>query len=172
MKNDTPDNGGPADGMNLRQYVAIMLRVPDSGTPWLDEMIRASIDDDFAKAALQRLLAISGSWQHEEILANASHDLPPRLAELVKTKRGSEVDWVLGLLNISVNEMKLSVRPANMLANANISTIGELVIRTEMDLLCYRNFGKVSLQEINDKLAGVGLWLGMKLPVGADEGGA
>ncbi len=65
-------------------------------------------------------------------------------------------------LNISVNEIELSVRAANCLNNANIVTVGELAQKTESEMLKYRNFGKKSLNEIKDKLAEMGLSLGMK----------
>lgn len=42
--------GEPFQGMTLRQYAAIKLKVPDSGTDWLDDMIRQSLKDDFAVA--------------------------------------------------------------------------------------------------------------------------
>ena len=64
-------------------------------------------------------------------------------------------------LNISVNEIELSVRAANCLNNANITTVGELAMKTEAEMLKYRNFGKKSLNEIKDKLAELGLSLGM-----------
>ena len=57
------------------------------------------------------------------------------------------------LLNMSVNEIELSVRAANCLNNANITTVGELAMKTEQEMLKYRNFGKKSLNEIKDKLA-------------------
>jgi len=44
---------GTCDGMTLRQYAAIKLRVPNSGTDWLDEMIRTSLRDEFAAKAIQ-----------------------------------------------------------------------------------------------------------------------
>ncbi len=44
---------GPCDGMTLRQYAAIKLRVPNSGTDWLDEMIRTSLRDDLAAKTVQ-----------------------------------------------------------------------------------------------------------------------
>jgi len=64
-------------------------------------------------------------------------------------------------LNISVNEIELSVRAANCLNNANIVTLGELAQKTESEMLRYRNFGKKSLNEIKDKLSEWGLSLGM-----------
>jgi DNA-directed RNA polymerase subunit alpha len=65
------------------------------------------------------------------------------------------------LLNMSVNEIELSVRAANCLNNANITTVGQLAMKTEQEMLKYRNFGKKSLNEIKDKLAALGLTLGM-----------
>lgn len=67
------------------------------------------------------------------------------------------------LLNMSVNEIELSVRAANCLNNANITTVGELAMKSEQEMLKYRNFGKKSLNEIKDKLEQLGLSLGMKL---------
>jgi DNA-directed RNA polymerase subunit alpha len=67
------------------------------------------------------------------------------------------------LLNMSVNEIELSVRAANCLNNANIMTVGELSSKTESDMLRYRNFGKKSLNEIKEKLEELGLSLGMKI---------
>ncbi len=64
-------------------------------------------------------------------------------------------------LNISVNEIELSVRAANCLNNANITTVGELAQKTEAEMLKYRNFGKKSLNEIKQKLSELGLTLGM-----------
>jgi len=64
-------------------------------------------------------------------------------------------------LNMSVNEIELSVRAANCLNNANITTVGQLAQKTEADMLKYRNFGKKSLNEIKGKLVGLGLSLGM-----------
>ncbi len=70
------------------------------------------------------------------------------------------------LLNMSVNEIELSVRAANCLNNANITTVGQLAMKSEAEMLKYRNFGKKSLNEIRDKLQGLGLTLGMKFDAG------
>ncbi|MFP4165868.1 MAG: DNA-directed RNA polymerase subunit alpha [Opitutales bacterium] len=67
------------------------------------------------------------------------------------------------LLNMSVNEIELSVRAANCLNNANITTVGELAMKSEQEMLKYRNFGKKSLNEIKEKLEQLGLSLGMKI---------
>jgi DNA-directed RNA polymerase subunit alpha len=67
------------------------------------------------------------------------------------------------LLNMSVNEIELSVRAANCLNNANITTVGELSMKGEQEMLKYRNFGKKSLNEIKQKLEQLGLSLGMNI---------
>lgn len=63
----------------------------------------------------------------------------------------------------TVDELELSVRSANCLQNANIKYIGELVQRTEAEMLKTKNFGRKSLKEIKEVLATMGLTLGMKL---------
>ena len=70
------------------------------------------------------------------------------------------------LLNMSVNEIELSVRAANCLNNANITTVGQLAEKSESEMLKYRNFGKKSLNEIKDKLTQLSLSLGMKFENG------
>ncbi|HUE36823.1 MAG TPA: DNA-directed RNA polymerase subunit alpha [Candidatus Acidoferrum sp.] len=72
-------------------------------------------------------------------------------------------------LNMSVNEIELSVRAANCLNNANITTVGQLAMKTEQEMLKYRNFGKKSLNEIKDKLSSLGLSLGMNFEPGLIE---
>lgn len=69
----------------------------------------------------------------------------------------------------SVDELELSVRSANCLKNAGIKLIGELVIRSEAEMLKTQNFGRKSLNEIKDVLADMGLSLGMKLDNFPDE---
>jgi DNA-directed RNA polymerase subunit alpha len=73
------------------------------------------------------------------------------------------------LLNMSVNEIELSVRAANCLNNANITTVGHLAMKSEAEMLKYRNFGKKSLTEIKEKLQELNLQLGMKFEAGLIE---
>ena len=73
------------------------------------------------------------------------------------------LDRVNEQLNRSVEELELSVRSYNCLKNANIQTIGELVQRTETEMLRTKNFGRKSLNEIKEILGGMGLSLGMKI---------
>src|SRR6201997_5226368 len=70
-------------------------------------------------------------------------------------------------LNRSVEELELSVRSYHCLKNANIATIGELIQKTEAEMLKTKNFGRKSLNEIKEILAQMGLSLGMKI----DESG-
>ncbi len=66
-------------------------------------------------------------------------------------------------LNRSVEELELSVRSYNCLKNANIQSIGELVQKTENEMLKTKNFGRKSLNEIKEILGTMGLGLGMKI---------
>lgn len=83
------EHGGPAfpshgsmgevahAGMTLRQYAAIKLRVPNSGTDWLDDMIRESQRDEFAAKALQGMLANQHPYQasDEKMFARDAYTL-------------------------------------------------------------------------------------------------
>lgn len=83
--------------------------------------------------------------------------------ESVGKEVSEEQNRLRKLLNMSVNEIELSVRAANCLNNANITTVGELAMKSEQEMLKYRNFGKKSLNEIKGKLEQLGLSLGMKI---------
>lgn len=65
-------------------------------------------------------------------------------------------------LKLPISELELSVRSSNCLREAGIKAIGELVTKTEDQLLSFKNFGKKSLTEIKELLIGMGLTLGMK----------
>ena len=69
-------------------------------------------------------------------------------------------------LNMTMNDLDLSVRASNCLESARIRTVAELVQRTESDLLKVRSFGKTSLREVKRKLQDMDLALGMPLPEG------
>jgi DNA-directed RNA polymerase subunit alpha len=69
-----------------------------------------------------------------------------------------------GKLAMSLAELELSVRATNCLESENITTVRDLVSRTETQLLEVRNFGETTLQEVREKLADIGLRLGMRLP--------
>jgi DNA-directed RNA polymerase subunit alpha len=81
--------------------------------------------------------------------------------EEVDEELDEEAEKLRELLSRSVEELELSVRSGNCLRRANIKTLADLVRRSESEMLKYRNFGKQSLREITEILAGMGLHLGM-----------
>jgi len=90
--------------------------------------------------------------------------------EEVAEKQDDERAKLRKQLNMSVNEIELSVRAANCLNNANITSVGQLAMKSESEMLKYRNFGKKSLNEIKEKLTGLGLSLGMTFDANLLEG--
>jgi DNA-directed RNA polymerase subunit alpha len=81
----------------------------------------------------------------------------------VAEERGAELPFNKNLLR-KVDELELSVRSANCLKNDNIVYIGDLVQKTEQEMLRTPNFGRKSLNEIKEVLAQMGLHLGMEIP--------
>jgi DNA-directed RNA polymerase subunit alpha len=84
------------------------------------------------------------------------------IAEISDEPAERSMDRLGEQLNRSVEELELSVRSYNCLKNAGIQTINELVQKTESEMLRTKNFGRKSLNEIKEILAGLGLGLGMK----------
>ncbi|HDT14745.1 MAG TPA: DNA-directed RNA polymerase subunit alpha, partial [Firmicutes bacterium] len=82
--------------------------------------------------------------------------------EIKDDKIDEEQEKVKSMLSKSVEELELSVRSSNCLKNANIKSIADLVTKSEVDMLKYRNFGRKSLNEIKEVLSEMGLGLGMK----------
>lgn len=94
------------------------------------------------------------------------------LAEEADEVVNEEMEKMKELLGRSVDELELSVRSSNCLKAANIKSLGELVTKSESEMLKYRNFGRKSLKEIADILDGMGLHLGMDInsfPAGVKE---
>jgi len=83
--------------------------------------------------------------------------------EIVEEEVSKEEKEMHDKLNMPISELELSVRSSNCLREARIKTIGDLVTKTEMEMLKYRNFGKKSLTEITKILLGMGIHLGMKV---------
>jgi DNA-directed RNA polymerase subunit alpha len=78
---------------------------------------------------------------------------------------GGNVDGALAAkMNMSLAELRLSVRASNCLESENINTVRDLVSKTEDQLLEVRNFGETTLSEVKDKLQELGLHLGMRVP--------
>ena len=119
---------------------------------WTDGRIDPEEALKTAGAVLRRHLDVFVDYAGEQTLEFEDNE----------AKDANEREKLRKLLNMSVNEIELSVRAANCLNNANIATVGELVSKTEADMLKYRNFGKKSLTEIKEKLISLGLSLGYK----------
>ena len=119
---------------------------------WTDGRIDPEEALKTAGAVLRRHLDVFVDYAGAETLEFEDND----------KKDADERERLRKLLNMSVNEIELSVRAANCLNNANISTVGELASKTEADMLKYRNFGNKSLTEIKAKLVQLGLSLGYK----------
>jgi DNA-directed RNA polymerase subunit alpha len=123
--------------------------------------------------ALMLDITTDGSVTPEDALGFASKILKDHMLlfihfeeepeEEVDEEVNEELERMKELLGRSVEELELSVRSSNCLKAANIKTLGELVQKSEADMLKYRNFGRKSLKEIADILDGMGLHLGMDI---------
>jgi DNA-directed RNA polymerase subunit alpha len=107
---------------------------------------------DIASRRLRGHLDIFASSDDEEYVVETPVEITPADREATLDKLGKSVD-----------ELELSVRSYNCLKNANIRTIGDLVQKTEPEMLKTKNFGRKSLNEIKEILSGMGLSLGMKI---------
>ncbi len=113
-----------------------------------------------------------GSVTAEDAVALAARVLQDQLAvfvnfeepkKAVEEQRHPELAFNAALLK-KVDELELSVRSANCLKNDNIVYIGDLIQKTEAEMLRTPNFGRKSLNEIKEVLASMGLHLGMEVP--------
>jgi len=115
---------------------------------WTDGTVAPADAVAYAAKILKDQLTIFINFEEPEEMPVLAHDEPePLNPNLFR----------------SVDELELSVRSANCLQNANIRYIGELVQRTESEMLKTKNFGRKSLNEIKEVLGSMGLELGMKL---------
>jgi DNA-directed RNA polymerase subunit alpha len=92
------------------------------------------------------------------------------LAEGAEVARDQELSGLDALLEKSIDELDLSVRSANCLKNANINTLRDLVRRSEREMMETKNFGKKSLEELQELLSKLGLSFGMDVPSGGAAG--
>jgi DNA-directed RNA polymerase subunit alpha len=116
---------------------------------WTNGSVKPSDAVAFAAKILKEQLSI---WINFEETEETTYSAP-----------GTEEEPLNENLFRSVDELELSVRSANCLQNANITLIGELVQKSEQDMLKTKNFGRKSLKEIKEILGTMGLSLGMKL---------
>jgi DNA-directed RNA polymerase subunit alpha len=127
---------------------------------------------DYDKLTLE--LWTDGSLNPEEAIAHSAKIFKDQLSIFITFEEEEETEMPYSedqeekegfnenLLR-SVDELELSVRSANCLKHANIKLIGDLVQKTEAEILATKNFGRKSLNEIKDILTEMGLSLGMKL---------
>ena len=131
---------------------------------------RVGQQTDYDKLTLEAWT--NGSVRPDDAVAYAAKILKEQLnlfinfeemAEPVEAPRDEAAEKLNENLWRTVDELELSVRSANCLQNANIKYIGELVQKTESEMLKTKNFGRKSLKEIKELLAEMGLQLCMKL---------
>jgi DNA-directed RNA polymerase subunit alpha len=92
-------------------------------------------------------------------------ELGSRVTSAARSTGVTQIDpSIEAKLNMSLAELKLSVRATNCLESENINTVRDLVVRNEDQLLEVRNFGETTLREVREKLTELGLRLGMRLP--------
>jgi len=118
---------------------------------WTDGSVTPEDALAYAAKILKDQFSVFINFEEEEV------EVPKK-----ETPKEEKVVWNENLFR-RVSELELSVRSANCLKNANIKYIGELVQKTEAEMLKTKNFGRKSLNEIKEVLAEMGLSLGMKL---------
>ncbi len=143
---------------------------PVTKVNFLVENTRVGQMTDYDKLILE--IWTNGSIDPKEALLYASNILQRHLDVFVElgklpeeeeeAKETEEDKLLKEKLKIPISELELSVRSSNCLREAKIKTIGDLVHKSEMEMLKYRNFGKKSLAEITKVLVGMGLSLGVK----------
>ncbi len=143
----------PVKKVNFTVTAARLGRTTDYEKLSLEVWTNGAVSPQSAVALASKL-----SKDHFNIFINFKEE-PERDGE----DRGEEEDKINDYLNRSIEELELSVRSYNCLKNANISTIGELVSRTEQEMLKTKNFGRKSLNEIKEILEGMGLSFGMNI---------
>ena len=125
---------------------------------------------DYDKLTMQ--IETDGSVTPEDTIALGARILQDQLSIFINFEepekesfedKAPELEFNAALLK-KVDELELSVRSANCLKNDNIVYIGDLIQKTEAEMLRTPNFGRKSLNEIKEVLAGMGLHLGMEVP--------
>jgi DNA-directed RNA polymerase subunit alpha len=140
--------------------------LPTSGS--LKQAISRTLSDSLPEILSEEFDVKSGGKLKKEEMSKMMAELSENIASEVIDKLGESRDQdreepLNENLFRSVDELELSVRSANCLKNADIRYIGELVQKTESEMLKTKNFGRKSLNEIKEILSEMGLSLGMKL---------
>jgi DNA-directed RNA polymerase subunit alpha len=138
---------------------------------------RVGQQTDYDRLAIE--IWTNGALDPEDALAYAAKILKEQLSVFINFDEVPDVEMPLAADDVArtnenlwrtVDELELSVRSANCLQNANIRYIGELVQKTEPEMLKTKNFGRKSLKEIKEILGDMGLSLGMKVDAWPGDG--
>ncbi len=165
-----PANANKVAGTPIGAIAIDSLYSPVSKVNYLVTNARVGQQTDYDKLSLE--VWTDGSVSPQDAVAYAAKILKEQLTVFVNFEEteepvAAETPMQEAKLNEnlfrSVDELELSVRSANCLQQANIRTIGDLVQKTEAEMLKTKNFGRKSLKEIKEILAEMGLSLGMKL---------
>ena len=134
------------------------------------EAVRVGQITDYERLILE--IWTNGVLQPQQAVTQATKILKEQISGFIEFEEeeekpeesveDKESERLRGVLKMNIEELELSVRSSNCLKAANIKMLGELVKRSEPEMLKTRNFGKKSLTEIKDKLAIHGVTLGMK----------
>lgn len=157
------------EGMSIGTIAIDSIFSPVVKVNFTVEDTRVGQITDYDRLILE--ITTNGAMIPEEALLYASNILQRHLdifvnyGELPEEEEEEEEEdkEFLELINKPITELELSVRSANCLEAANIKTIGDLVQKTEAQMLKYKNFGKKSLSEIQNILVGMGIHLGMNI---------
>jgi len=148
----------PVRKVNYTVEAARLGQITDYDKLTLEVWTNGSVNPADAIGLAAKLLK-----DHMTIFINFEEEIEPSMVGSSSEDRSGKPQIRNENLNRSVEELELSVRSYNCLKNANIQSIGELVQKTEAEMLKTKNFGRKSLNEIKEILATMGLSLGMKI---------
>ena len=163
----SPSERNKREGQSIGVIPVDSVFTPVSQVKYAVESARIGQMTDYDKLIME--IWTDGRIQPEDALAHASKILRDSLQIFINFEEepvqqddsmSEEEERMRELLSESVEELELSVRSANCLKTANIKTIGDLVRKSESDMLKYKNFGRKSLNEIKEILGGMGLSFG------------
>jgi DNA-directed RNA polymerase subunit alpha len=163
----SPSERNKREGQSIGVIPVDSVFTPVIEVKYSVESARIGQMTDYDKLIIE--ISTDGRIHPEDALAHASKILRDSLQIFINFEEepvqqddsiSKEEERMRELLSESVEELELSVRSANCLKTANIKTIGDLVRKSESDMLKYKNFGRKSLNEIKEILNGMGLSFG------------
>jgi len=163
----SPSERNKREGQPIGVIPVDSVFTPVTQVKYSVESARIGQMTDYDKLIIE--ISTDGRIHPEDALAHASKILRDSLQIFINFEEepiqqddsmSEEEERMRELLSESVEELELSVRSANCLKTANIKTIGDLVRKSESDMLKYKNFGRKSLNEIKEILGGMGLSFG------------